>query len=158
MPSTQSREEAILPLDPELNHTLRIMNIKNNLSYIDDEINPQFSPLVDAHNQVIVENPDEGALKRQSPAPRPQEYYRGNVNIADSDGPLVLPPLPQGHSFVVTSSFMQMLTARGLFSGLPFEDPHAHIAKLRSVCKICVGRPDLDMDIIGFRVFPLSLM
>ena len=59
---------------------------------------------------------------------------------------------------MVTSNLMQMLTTRGLFSGLLFEDPHAHIAKLRSVCKSCVGRPDLDMDVIGLRVFPLSLM
>ena len=58
---------------------------------------------------------------------------------------------------MVTSSLMQMLTARGLFSGLPSEDPHAHIAKVRVVCKGCVGRPDLDLDVIGLRVFPLSL-
>ena len=51
----------------------------------------------------------------QNTAPRPQEYYRGYDNIADYDGPLVLPPLPQGHTFEVTSSLMQMLTARGLF-------------------------------------------
>ena len=50
-----------------------------------------------------------------------------------------------------------MLTARGLLSGLPSEDPHAHIAKVRAVCKSCVGRPDLDLDVIGLRVFPLSL-
>ena len=58
---------------------------------------------------------------------------------------------------MVTSSLMQMLTARCLFSGLPSEDPHAHIAKVRVVCKSCVGRPDLDLDVIGLRVFPLSL-
>ena len=52
---------------------------------------------------------------------------------------------------------MQMLTARGLFSGLASEDPHAHIAKVRAVCKNCVGRPDLDLDVIGLGVFPLSL-
>ena len=50
---------------------------------------------------------------------------------------------------------MQMLTTRGLFSGLPSEDPHAYIAKVRAVCKICVGRPDLDLDVIGLRVFSL---
>ena len=51
-----------------------------------------------------------------------------------------------------------MLTARGLFSGLLNEDPpHAHKAKVKEVCKSCVGRPDLDLDVIGLRVFPLSL-
>ena len=52
---------------------------------------------------------------------------------------------------------MQMLTAKGLFSGIPYEDPHAHIAKVRVVCKSCVGRFDFDLDVIGLRVFPPSL-
>ena len=89
--------------------------------------------------------------------PTPSRFYRGNININDSEGPLVLPSLPQGHTFMVTSILMQMLTARGLFSGLPSEDPHPHITKLRSVCKNCVGIPNIDMDIIRLRVFPLSL-
>ena len=38
-----------------------------------------------------------------------------------------------------------------------FKDPHAHIAKIRVVCKSCVERPNLDLDVIGIRVFPLSL-
>ena len=59
---------------------------------------------------------------------------------------------------MVSSSLMQMVTARGLFSGLPSEDSHAHIVKIRVVCKSCVGRPDLDLDVIGLRVFNLSLM
>ena len=76
----------------------------------------------------------EHQQRGQKPAPRPQAYCRGYDNIVDSDGPLVLPLLPTGHTFVVTSSLMQMLTARGLFLGLPSEDPHAHIAKVRAMC------------------------
>ena len=79
-------------------------------------------------------------------------------NIAESNGPLVFPPVPQGHTFEATSRLIQMLTARGLFSGLLNEDPpHAHKAKVKEVCKSCVGRPDLDLDVIGLRMFPLSL-
>ena len=53
---------------------------------------------------------------------------------------------------------MQILTARSLFLGLPSEDPHAHIAKVRAVCKSCIGRPDLDLNVICLIMFPLSLM
>ncbi|XP_015161557.1 uncharacterized protein [Solanum tuberosum] len=70
---------------------------------------------------------------------------------------IILPPLPSGNTFVVTSSLIQMLTTKGLFSGLASEDPHGHMAKLRSVCNSCVGRPELDINVIGLRVFPLSL-
>ena len=55
---------------------------------------------------------------------------------------------------IVTSSLLQMLTTRGLFSGIHSKDPHAYIDKVREVCKRCVGRPDLDLDVIGIRVFP----
>ena len=58
---------------------------------------------------------------------------------------------------MITSILMQMLTARFLFSGLPSEDPHAHIAEVRVVCKSCVGRPYLDLDVIGLRVFRFLL-
>ena len=78
-----------------------------------------------------------------------------NINITDSGGTLLLPPLQHGQNFVVTSILMRMITARGFYLELPSEDPHAYIANLRSVCKSCVGRPDLDMDVIGLRVFHL---
>ena len=153
MPSTRSRGEPILSPDPELERTLCRMN--RNLDILDDDHNPKIPPPIDAHDQLLPENHEEGEIHRQPPAPRFQEYHRGYYNITDSNGPLVLPPLPHDHTFVVTSSLMQMLTARGFFLGLPSEDPHAHIAKVRSVCKSCVGRTDLNMDVIGLRVFPL---
>ena len=91
----------------------------------------------------------DDALRMQLVMPQPNDYYRGNVNIIDSDGPLVLIFLPYGYIYMVTSSLMQKLTAKGLFAGLPSEDPHAHIAKLRSMCKSFVGRPNLHMNVIG---------
>ena len=75
----------------------------------------------------------KGEICRERPTPRPQENYRGYENIADSDGTLILPPLPHSHTFVVTSSLMQMLIAKGLFLGLPSEDPHVNISKVRQV-------------------------
>ena len=95
---------------------------------------------------MIVGTPSDGALRRQPTIPRPQEFNRGNIKITDSDGPLVLPPLPQVHTFVVTSCL-----------GLPYEDSHDHIAKSRSVRKTCVGRLGLDIDVIRLRVFSLSV-
>lgn len=90
-------------------------------------------------------------------APRPHDYYRGNVKIVDFDKPLVLPPLPPGQTFVMTSSLMRILTVRGLLFGLPLENPHAHISKIKVVSKSCMGKPDLDMYVIGLRLFSLSL-
>ncbi|XP_015166987.1 uncharacterized protein [Solanum tuberosum] len=87
-----------------------------------------------------------------------RDNYRVKFNTVESEEPIVLPPLPLGHTFVVTSSLMKMLTTRGLFSGMASDDPYRHMAKLRSSCKSCVGRPELDMDIIRLRVFPLSLI
>ncbi|XP_069143439.1 uncharacterized protein [Solanum lycopersicum] len=48
-------------------------------------------------------------------------------------------------------------TTYGADDGLPSKDPHAHIAKVQAVSKSCLGKPDLDLDVIGLRVFPLSL-
>ena len=154
MPSTRSQGEPLTPYDPELNRTLRRMNnqglpvnpIGVNLG---DAVELQQQRVVGEENRGLAENQLGDAVRVHGlPGPRQHANYRGNIDIPDSDGLIILPPLPPGHTFVVTSSLMQMLTARGLFSGLPSENPHAHIAKLRVVCKSCVGRPNLDMDVI----------
>ena len=90
---------------------------------------------VDVHGQLLPGDPGENQQRGQNPASRPQKYYKGYDNILNSDGTLVFPPLPQGHTFVVTSSLMEMLTNRGLLSGLLSEDPHAHIAKVKAMCR-----------------------
>ena len=150
MSNTLRGREFLFPYDHELECTLCNMNRVLGMMIQTRTSQLQLMLMVSCYPMLRV-NTKRGD---KIPFHGPQAYYRGYDNIADSDGPLVLPPLPIGHTFVVTSSLMQMLTARGLFSGLPSEDPHAHIAKVRAVCKSCVGRPDLDLDVIGLRVFP----
>ena len=133
MPNTRRGREPLFPYDHELERTLR--NINRNVGLNDDDPNQNILAPVDVHGQMLPDAPGENQQRGKNPVPRPQAYYRRYDNIADSDGPLVLPPLPTCHTFVVTSSLMQMLTARGLFSGLPSEDPHAHIAKVRACVK-----------------------
>ena len=117
MPNTRRGREPLFSNDDELELTL--CNMNRNLGINDDDPNQNIPAPVDVHGQLLLDYPGENQQRGQNPAPCPQEYYRGYDNIADSDGPLLLPPIPQGHTFVVTSSLMQMLTARGLFSGLP---------------------------------------
>ena len=155
MPNIRRGREPLFPYYHELELTLHNMN--RNMGINDEDPNQNVLAPIDVHGQMLPDALGEHQQRGQNPVPRSQAYYGGYDNIADLDGPLVFPSLPTCHTFVVTSSLMQMLTARGLFSGLPSEDPHAHIDKVRAVCKSCVGRPDLNLDIIGLRVFPLSL-
>ena len=122
MPRTRSQGEPLTSYDPELNKTLRRMNnqglplhpIGGNL---DEAVELQQPRVVGGENRGLAENQLGNAVMVHGP-PDPQlnANYRGNINIVDSDGPLVLPHLPLGHTFVVTSSLMQMFTAKGLFS------------------------------------------
>ena len=130
--------------------------MNQNLGILDEDHNLELQPLGDAHDQLLPQNRGDGKIQRQPPAPHPQEYSRGYDNITYSDGPLVLPPQPYGYTFGVTSSLMQMLIARGLFSGLPSKDIDAHISRLRLLRMIFEGSPDINLDVIWLRVFPLT--
>ena len=115
MPNTQREREPLFPYDHELERTL--CNMNRNLWINDDDPNQNIPAPVDVHGQLLVDAPGEHQQRGQNPAPRPQEYYKGYDNIADSNGPLVLPPQPPGHTFMVTSILMQILTSIGLFKG-----------------------------------------
>ena len=78
--------------------------MNQNMGINDDDPNQNIPTPVDVHGQLLLDDPGENQQKGKNPDPRPQEYYWCYENIADSDGPLVLPLLPQGHTFVVTSS------------------------------------------------------
>lgn len=117
-------------------------------------------PGVDNENsQVSDGNKIEYTLRVQNPQEqRLCDNYRVNFNTVEFEGPIIFPSLPPGHTFVLTSSQMQILTTRGSFYSQASENTHGHMSKLRSVCKSCVQRPDLDMTVLGLTVFPPSLI
>ena len=53
MSSTWKQGEPIVPLNTELNQTLRSMYDQKNPANVDDEINRQLSPPVDTHNHAL---------------------------------------------------------------------------------------------------------
>ena len=73
--------------------------MNRNLGINDDDPNYNILAPIDVHGQLLPDDPGENKQRGQNLAPRPEEYYKGYDNIADSDGTSVLPPLPQGHTF-----------------------------------------------------------
>ena len=152
MLNTERGREPLFPYDQELERTLRFMN--QNLGINADDPNKNILAPVEVHGHLLPNDPGENQQRGQNLAPFPQEYYRGYDNIADSDGPLAFPSLPQGHIFEVTSSMIQISLLEVCFRAT-FLRTTTYKPKVREVCKTCVGRPHLD--VIGIRVFPLSL-
>uniref|UniRef100_M1E168 Integrase core domain containing protein n=1 Tax=Solanum tuberosum TaxID=4113 RepID=M1E168_SOLTU len=76
----------------------------------------------DENNQIQAENLLTDAVRvHDQPGPILHDNYRVNFNAAKSDGPLVLPPLPPGHTFVVTCNFDANAYCEGLVCGFGIE-------------------------------------
>ena len=85
MQSTRSQGEPIVLFDTEHKRILRRMNNQQNPANLGDGFICQPPPSVDSHNQVVVENLVDDALRMKPPVPCPQEFYWGKVNVTDSD-------------------------------------------------------------------------
>ena len=96
MPNTRIGREPLFSYNQELECILPNMN--RNFGINDDDPNQNIPAPVNVHGQLLPDAPGEHQQRGPNPAPRPQAYYRGYDNIADSDGPLVLPFLPLGHT------------------------------------------------------------
>ena len=91
MPNTRRGREPLFPYYHELERTLRNMN--RNFKINDDDTNQNIPSPIDVHVHLLPDSPSEHQQRGKNPIPRPQSYYRGYDKVADSDGPLVLPPL-----------------------------------------------------------------
>jgi len=105
MPSTRSRGEPLTPYNPKLSKTLRKMEnqgVHNNpiIDEHEDEINNK-------NAQVRGGNLLRDALRVLNPL---EQRLRDNntveVYTVESEGTSVLPHVPLGHTFFVTSSLM----------------------------------------------------
>ena len=92
MPTTQTGRELLFPYDHELECTLR--NINRNLGINDEDPNQNIPDLVDVHGQMLPDAPGEHQKRGQNLVPRPKHTTEGMI------GPLVLPPLLTGHTFL----------------------------------------------------------
>ena len=124
-------------------------------------------------NQQIIDAPAliPGAIPGQQPAgqgagnQQPHRAQRAPVRRVYPDfedaqpvlaGAIVLPPLMGGAKFDVTSTMIQLLNSRGLFTGLPSEDPNQHIWNFTGICA-AYQLPGVSQEAIRLRLFPFSL-
>ena len=59
------------------------MNNQQNPTNLGDGVIRQPLLPIDVHNQVFTDNTVNDALRMQPPIPRTEEFYRGDVNIAN---------------------------------------------------------------------------
>jgi len=168
MPNTRSQGNPLLPLNPEINQLFRRMDdIREHEDMEDDGMdneNPpprNHIPRPREYNEEEYEQRQPGNDRQRQRGYNDDAYgwnqYRLNPMAMDVTGSIVLPPLPPDTKFALTSGLLQMLNNRGLFAGLASEDPHRHLQNVVFVCKSAMGTPNISMDAIGLRVFPLSL-
>ncbi|XP_060190996.1 uncharacterized protein LOC132620349 [Lycium barbarum] len=66
------------------------------------------------------------------------------------------PPLIGNSSFLITNTMLHLLNTKGLFGGLPKEDPNRHLRNFLGVCSTNV-HPGVSMEAVRLRLFPYSL-
>lgn len=67
-----------------------------------------------------------------------------------------IPPLAPGAKFSITSTMIQLLNLKGLFGGLPGDDPNMHLVNFITICK-SFNNSGVRQNVIRLRLFPLSL-
>ncbi|KAK4733970.1 hypothetical protein R3W88_008231 [Solanum pinnatisectum] len=130
MPNTRSKGAPLLPYNPEFWRTIRKM------------VNAQE---LEAQRQRL-------GLEAEAAATRDD----ADLNGAGATGAIVLPALPPGVKFTITSTMIQLLNLKGMFRGATSDDANQHLMNFVAICK-SQETPRVNQTSMRLRLFPLSL-
>ena len=82
---------------------------------------------------------------RQPIAPRDRAQHQTQIiyeedhvdlDVAGAIGVIVLPALPLGVKFTITSTLIQLLKLKGMFRGVVGDDANQHLMNFVAICKL----------------------
>ncbi|KAH0722654.1 hypothetical protein KY289_005698 [Solanum tuberosum] len=104
-------------------------NVVNNPPRVVDE-NIAVDGIIPPHCQPIA--PRGGA---QPPTHMMYEEDGLDLDEAGATGAMVLPALPPGVKFTITSTMIQLLNLKGMFRGAASDDANQHLMNFVAICK-----------------------
>ncbi|KAF3680813.1 50S ribosomal protein L22, chloroplastic [Capsicum annuum] len=72
------------------------------------------------------------------------------TQLPRATGEIIPPPLAPGAKFNITSTMIQLLNLKGLFGGLPGDDPNLHLVTFVTICK-SFNNPKVGQNAIQLR-------
>ncbi|KAH0712190.1 hypothetical protein KY289_008149 [Solanum tuberosum] len=166
MPNTRSKGSPLLPDDPEFQRTLRKMvnaqeqKAQRNRLGLEAEIDAANNVHETAEGVEGVIHPQHQPISPRGRAQHPTHmmYEEDNVDLdgAGATGAIVLPALPPGVKFTITSTMIQLLNLKGMFRGAAGVDANQHLMNFVAICN-SQKIPRVNQTTMRLRLFPLSL-
>jgi len=94
--------------------------------------------------------------RAQHPAHMMYDEDDADLDGAGATGAIVLPALPLGVKFTITSTMIQLLNLKGMFRGAAGDDANQHLMNFVAICK-SQEIPGVNQTAMRLRLFPLSL-
>ncbi|KAH0706286.1 hypothetical protein KY289_011362 [Solanum tuberosum] len=131
MVNTQELEAQRQRLGLEVETTARgaQQNVVNNPPKVVDE-HPGVKEIAPPHRQPLAPTG-----RAQHPAHMMYEEDDLDLDRAGATGAIVLPVLPPGVKFTITSTMIKLLNLKGIFRGAAGDDANQHLMNFVAICK-----------------------
>ncbi|KAK4713468.1 hypothetical protein R3W88_019375 [Solanum pinnatisectum] len=159
MPNSRSKGAPLLHYDPEFQRTLGKMVNAQELEAQRHRLGLEAE--IDAARNVY----QMARINQPRPAQRGRAQHPAHITYeednADLDGAgtteaIVLPALPLGIKFTITSTMIQLLNLKGMFRGAAGDDANQHLINFVVICK-SQEIPRVNQTAMRLRLFPLTL-